>query len=363
MLDVQRDIKLQLELIGGSIVKKPRTPYIGWLGHNNLGDEILYKAHLALFPELNLLEFYKSNLVELYYKLTNRYENKIGVLGGGTFIFQSNYWLLPIKYLLSRDYKMFCLGTGVASGNFLLKQSGFWEDNRKEWLNALSAFSFVGVRGPYSKKDLDDIGLEGSVVVGDTALSLSSDSFVKKDIKRIIGINYGINEMQTTWGNDTHYKNEVINLIKNLIYQGFTIHILPVFSEDIQSNIEICRAINNKNCKLKINYMSYEAYSSELQKCDIFIGQKLHSTIMACMNRIPSIMIEYNPKCRDFMASINMERYTLTSSEFSQNKTNSLIEEIYNNYSNIQQGLNNEVLKYKKLQFKYANLIKDKLII
>lgn len=34
--------------------KYNRTAYIGWLGFNNLGDEILFKAHQKLFPTLQM---------------------------------------------------------------------------------------------------------------------------------------------------------------------------------------------------------------------------------------------------------------------------------------------------------------------
>ena len=79
------------------------------------------------------------------------------------------------------------------------------------------------------------------------------------------------------------------------------------------------------------------------------------------MFRIPSLIIEYDPKCKDFMASLNLERYTIKTSDFKLNIVKRHINNLIKNREKIQQKLNEKIIMYKKKQTKYAEDIMYKL--
>jgi polysaccharide pyruvyl transferase WcaK-like protein len=341
---------------------KLKGAYIGWVGYDNLGDEILYQAHLKLFPPFDLLPYESNSLIEKYFLLMKKEVYNFGVLGGGTLINQNNRWQKEIMKLQKKRIPLFCLGTGVASEDFWKIQCDEpWNNSISTWIEILSSFLFVGVRGPISKKILIDNGLKNVVVVGDTALSLAPDTYTKKESGRVIGINFGIVKGNPMLGDPDEFIKQMVSLIKYLLLKNYKIILLPVWREDIPSNIKMQKEIDSENCILKNCCSDFTSYSEQLEKCDIFIGQKLHSVVLACMFRIPSLMIEYDPKCRDFMASLDLEENIIRTTDFKLDKVKKHIDNLFENREKIQEKLNEKVIMYKKIQEKYARNISDKL--
>jgi hypothetical protein len=75
---------------------------------------------------------------------------------------------------------------------------------------------------------------------------------------------------------------------------------------------------------------------------------------MAFMNRVPSIMIEYMPKCADFMASIEMEKYNLKTSDLTLDKFVKLFNDLKLNKDHVIKKSESKILKYKEVQINAA---------
>jgi polysaccharide pyruvyl transferase WcaK-like protein len=320
---------------------KPAFSYMGWVGHNNLGDEILYDAHKVLFADQHVVPFTKRSAA--------RYS--AGILGGGTLINQSSSWLHQIAHLQRKGLPIFCIGTGVTQTDFKAPHE---QTTMRQWVDALNTFDFVGVRGPYSLAALKEAGFSKAVITGDTALSLAPDTYRQRTGVKVIGFNYGLVKENQIWGDANTYTDHIVSTIKRLLSQGYEIKLLPVWDKDIASNKALLEKINDPRCTMKLCFDSLDAYNAELAACDLFIGQKLHATIMACMQRIPSIMIEYQPKCRDFMASVAMEEYVIKTSDCTPEVLLSLVKRLRLNTTNVQQILDTHVLGYKNTQRKAA---------
>jgi polysaccharide pyruvyl transferase WcaK-like protein len=54
---------------------------------------------------------------------------------------------------------------------------------------------------------------------------------------------------------------------------------------------------------------------------------KLHATVLATCALTPSIMLEYRPKCRDYMESIGQGRFTFKTSDFRAGELWEIVEE------------------------------------
>lgn len=358
--EYKRESKKELQVLRGVAGAKPMISYMGWTGHNNLGDEILYDAHVALFPRMNVVPFRRSGLLQTVETVRRKPLYVAGFLGGGTLINQSDSWLKRIAFLQAKQLPIYCLGTGVTESNFRAKHE---RTTMQEWVAALKTFKFVGIRGPYSAKQLTEAGFADFTVTGDTALALAKPTYAARKNSKVIGLNYGLIKENLIWGDADEYTQNMAALIKRLIAEGYSVKLLPVWDKDIASNRALLKLVDDPKCTMTLAFDTLESYQRELAECRLFIGQKLHATIMACMDRIPSIMIEYNPKCRDFMASVNMEQFVLKTSECTPDIVLATVSKLDQHYDNVQKELDERIMHYRTLQFETAKKIEDELLV
>ena len=81
---------------------------------------------------------------------------------------------------------------------------------------------------------------------------------------------------------------------------------------------------------------------------DIFIGEKLHSVVLALCTYTPSIMISYAPKCDDFMESVNLHEYTIRTDQLDIERTLYMIESFEVDIPAYQQRIYEEINALKK---------------
>jgi polysaccharide pyruvyl transferase WcaK-like protein len=154
----------------------------------------------------------------------------------------------------------------------------------------------------------------------------------------------------------------VVQLIKTLISEGKRVILLPVCAEDVASNKTVLSMVSDEACTMQVCFDSLENYNEALSQCGLFIGQKLHATVLATILRIPSIMIEYQPKCRDYMASISMEDYVVKTSEFTVNWVMETLQHLENHYFSVRADLETQVAKFRSLQFSSAKQISEQVL-
>ena len=98
-----------------------------------------------------------------------------------------------------------------------------------------------------------------------------------------------------------------------------------------------------------------------IESCEVFIGQRLHSVVMASACGVPSIALEYQPKARDFQTSIGREDWVLSTSEISASRLYSLVQELAEQRSSHSEAIRLAVLQAKAVlledQQKIASLL------
>lgn len=350
-----------LALVGKLMAGRRLTPYIGMVGHNNLGDEILYQAHQALFPEHELTPY----RIDTMY--VEKFSNAIGkpfcshaILGGGTLINDGDVWIGKVEQLQAQGKKVFSIGTGAESSAFYGDKD---ETNQllKRWVKTLSSFEFVGVRGPQSKEILDKAGASDVVITGDTALALTPDVLARPRVRGVVGITYGDVKGNPMWGDPKKYRQEVVKVIQNLIQGDYKVVLLPIWDIDLPSNRSIMHEINHPNLTMVEAFSSLQKFASAVRSCEYFIGQKLHSTIIAIMHRVPSVMVEYRPKCRDFMKSVGLEDYVIKTSDFTAESFAERFGQLAGRADDYVALAETKMLEYKQKQFAQAEALKQVL--
>jgi polysaccharide pyruvyl transferase WcaK-like protein len=287
--DVVVELAKERDIFNGLQTNKPLASYIGWTGQGNLGDEVLLEAHQLLFGDFTVVPYRPENAFQgASQAVFGSPGFTMGFLGGGTLINQSPTWLRRIQELQRRGLPVFCLGAGVTPDEF---RPAFERTTIADWVKVLETMEFVGVRGPLSQKALADCGF-AATVLGDPAFALTPLSPPPAASRKMIGVNVGISDKTLLWPNSQKYLATMVESIKALIAGGKEVTLLPVCAEDVASNKAVLALVNNEACSIKFSYDSLDNYNLALSECGLFIGQKLHATVLATLLRIPSIMIE-----------------------------------------------------------------------
>ncbi|MBL1209296.1 sulfotransferase [Geminocystis sp. GBBB08] len=337
--------------------------YVGFVGYQNLGDEALYLGIKQLFPKLNILIYYsptepdyrlkyKSPPLEmLLYRTLIKRENFYNCvfLGGGTLIHWQSY-LDWFKTAIKEGKPAIVFGTGVGNPRFWQQQRPDinYDQLMKEWVAVIKDANYVSVRGFQSARILEEYGLAKPEVIGDPALSLCHPRSPNFSRQKIIGVNLGSHGFVR--GKQSYINDVIACFIHHLLLEDWQIEFLPFHSYDLQL-VEIL--INDYHLQKISIWREYQNIAKTLERIktyDLVIGQRLHSAVLSCGCSVPSILLNYQPKCFDFMESINQEQFCLNTDSFNLENLLYLFSQIQENYEQYCNQITLNCNKYRTLQ-------------
>ena len=289
--------------------KPPRMAYIGgFFGHDNLGDEALYDATESLFDKCSVVKFPRKLWLLPVTKVLPRIH--CAILGGGTLINRLASWRQLAERCFDTFPVSYVFGAGVADPAFWSSR-GEWKDTRREWKSILEKCSFVGVRGPLSAQLLADVGLEHVEIVGDPVLTfaLSGPPESSSHIPDSIGLNLG-QANGCMWGSEDRVLDEYVKLATFARKAGWRVMWFVVYPPDL-SITEKAAELSGTGQEIHKIYCDVSRYLELVRPLSTFVGMKLHATVLATCAYVPSVMLEYRPKCRDYMQSIGQDEATI----------------------------------------------------
>lgn len=280
----------------------------GFFGHENLGDEALYDAAESLFDRCSMLKYPRKLWVAHVAKVLPRID--CAVLGGGTLINQIESWCRLAEKCFDMFPLSFVFGTGVGHPDFWRSQAG-WKDMMNEWKAILSKCSYIGVRGPLSAELLVDAGIGGVEVIGDPALTFAGDEFPADGsyVADSIGLNIGQAD-GCMWGGEDRVLGEYVRLATLAKEAGWGVKWFVVYPPDLSITVKAAE-LSGTSEEIYETYSDVGRYLELVGVLSTFVGMKLHATALACCAYVPSVMLEYRPKCRDFMQSIGQDEMTI----------------------------------------------------
>jgi len=336
---------------------KIRALYLGWLGFKNLGDEALYCCIKKMFQDR--LIFHSSREFDsLFFK--KRVLNKFNVhfLGGGTLINRNEGIINTLLVYKKSVCKSIVFGTGVASDIFW-NQFESRVDRSADWRDYLNSCLFVGVRGPDSLRYMQQLGVHKAMITGDPVLYLGRNKVMPKPKKKKIGINFG-NTSNILWGkSDQHVENIMAILIRILLEQHWEVSFFNVYESDTKHFFNF---IERNNFKGKIRFFdasdcSMDTALAYFDTIDVFVGEKLHASVFSACTHTPFIMLEYRPKCLDFMRSINYEKYNFRTDNMNADEIICAVDELYQTSESIQSHIYENVSFLKNILISSARNI------
>lgn len=280
---------------------KTLLTYIGWLGYQNVGDEALFLAFRdELFRDALLLSY--DDFSALSY-LSRFSKKRLIVLGGGTLINVEPY-LSALEKFRARGERYVVWGTGVADLEYWSRYPEHtYRGNSERWLSVLRDASYIGVRGPRSATWLTENGITGVEVIGDPALSISPAPRKTLANTGVLGINLGSHDPVS--GSSESVFSAVVSLIFHALQQGFEVRYFSLHTIDAEIGRALKAVVASTGFELLPFNASVNETMSQLAGFDFVVGQRLHATILACAQGLPNLSLSYQPKCLDFLESIN----------------------------------------------------------
>lgn len=294
----------------GSLLRFALSPgsgarYVGWLGHDNLGDEALYLAIQEYFrpvPLAHLSPVYQPAVAAV----ASLKRHRVSILGGGTLI--ASGYRAHFEETLSRTRRGIVFGAGVAD-------EVFWSayPDRKirvaDWRAALERCEYVGVRGPDSVNSLADVGISAEILGDPAAWFVRPPGWWMPD-ERVLGVNVGQAGGQM-WGSEEILIEQVGSLVRRAVAEGWRVEFFVVWPNDLEITIATIAEAQINDAVVHTIYGRPDEYLEQVRRATVFVGTKLHSVILAMCAGVPSIMLEYRPKCRDFMKSVDLDHLNI----------------------------------------------------
>ena len=308
-----------------SLLRPAKTAwYIGWPGHHNLGDEALYYAIRDAFRPITLLHRPSPTVLKLASKLHVPPKYRFTILGGGTLIGETHYlWQLERSLPFARSAIVF--GTGVEDPTFWTTRDAE-RYNLEAWKPMLEKCAYVGVRGPRSQAHLAAIGFPAEVL-GDPACMFVQPAPHPLSTEKHLGLILGIGS-EGMFSDESTVASTLAAFAKKILTAGWKITLYVVWPRDLAITQAFAKEVGLPPAAIVKIYHNPAAFMSAIRAHPLFIGFKLHGVVLSYCAGVPAHMIEYRPKCRDFMDSIGASAQVTRADQLTVNSLLATVEEL-----------------------------------
>lgn len=367
--EIQNKMK-KLTTVDSTVGETKNVLYLGWLGENNIGDDVLFELFELMYkkynqnPEpVNIVPYstksnFKINIVE--YDLI--------VLGGGSLL-HLPYWLDLCSQAIKQNIPVVSWGTGI-DGYYKrehLESIALSSNLINKYKTVYEKFNYISVRGPFTKNALLNSGVKIDVdEIGDPALIYASEIFEEqinrpKVQNKTILINWGTSYNNIFGKNEEQVENELVKVAKKLLADGYNITIYPIWTEDIDPVKRLGRKIDNSSCEIITEVYNAKRMQTLIQTSYLTINLKLHANILSASANVPFISLAYRGKCLDFAQSVNCSEYAIPTDEVNSKKILKLVKDIGKNYNSIIRRFEQAKEKYYTKVIKTISIISNYL--
>jgi polysaccharide pyruvyl transferase WcaK-like protein len=305
-----------------------RILYVGWLGFNNIGDELMW----LLFRDLC-----RSHLPDKHYDvipsipgvdIRNPGPYDTVVLGGGSLLIPG---YIDVAYQAAakkknviiwgsghdrQDYPVFDAAGKITTN---LAYTGENQATNGKLMELAQKSVFFGVRGPLSHQFLEDSGVSKAqmIISGDPAFLLPAPSPVHPSKKsRTIGVNWGTAYNRIFGGSEEKVEKHLVQSLSALIAQGYKINIYSVWGPDREACKRLYAKLGDKeNVELDLELYHHEDLLEKLKSYALTINFKLHASYLSASAGVPFVCLGYRFKAIDFGLSLKLPEFVLSTGD------------------------------------------------
>ncbi len=89
---------------------------------------------------------------------------------------------------------------------------------------------------------------------------------------------------------------------------------------DVEACVDVARRAELPQSAVSPRCFSHEAFLSRVENLDLLVAMNLHAGILAAVANVPFVSLEYQPKCRDFAATIGWEEFLVRTDDLEPGK-------------------------------------------
>lgn len=325
MADLRGTFRMR-DLPGLLIPRPSRVAYVGAPRLENFGDRLLLEVHQEQFPELQFSIFPGGGRNRTLRVLSRLQPSSAhaAFLGGGTLVGREPY-RHRIEALVAAfsDLPVVTFGVGVEDPTYERRRTT--TEELVAWKPILDRIAHLGVRGPRSCEILADVGIKAQVT-GDPGLLITPTQQASTR-RGLLGLSVGAGSDQ--WGSDYRRTLEVVAAVGRLLTdKGWSLRIFVMDPQELYQARYLEEQIQIDSI---VTSGSTQALIDSIAECNVFLGQKLHAIVAAAAASVPSVTLEYRPKCADFQRSIGREQYAIRTDELSVGAIIEMIDDLASN--------------------------------
>jgi polysaccharide pyruvyl transferase WcaK-like protein len=298
--------------------------YIGWLGFQNIGDELLWNVFAAsarqYAPDVQIV----PSTPKVNWKDTSPYDAI--VLGGGSLLLPG--YMAVLRQAHEAGKPIWIWGTGIdwigpmetdalRAGAKPALNHHFSAKDAELFRTVLASAAFAGIRGPLSKAALDTLDAcpPNVRVIGDPGLLLSPAMPAEQPkTEKTIGINWGTTYNRLFGQNEALVEDALVRAAKTWIDAGYRIYLYIVWPSDRSA----CERLYKKiNCPERVTFdrtlYNEQQLIERLCPLTATVNFKLHANLLSLAARVPAVMLGYRFKVFDFAASLGFEQYVIST--------------------------------------------------
>ncbi|WP_235827903.1 polysaccharide pyruvyl transferase family protein [Brevibacillus migulae] len=303
--------------------------YVGWIGFNNLGDELMWHVFRDL-AEKHLdpaqAEVIPS-LPKIDLKNLNPYDTV--VLGGGSLLIPGYVDVVHKAVQLKKNVVIW--GSGYDSLEpVTLDENGAFSlppvqpnERMRHMLDEIGEHaSFFGIRGPLTYQYLQQLGVRAKPIIsGDPGMLLLPQTPVEAiDLagKSIIGINWGTSYNRIYGKNEAVVEEALTEAAKALIKDGHHIYLFAMWGPDREAIKRLYKKIAAPDhTTLDLTLHNHVELMKRISGFQATINFKLHANVISAAAGVPFVCLAYRFKCLDFACSLGAPE-TIVSTDHAQ---------------------------------------------
>ncbi len=293
--------------------------YTGWVGYRNLGDELLLEAARESFAPARVV-WIRDFGGALPNWLVNKRTHELAMLGGGTQIGEAS----PIdryRQALARSKGGIVFGAGVTPA-----VDGPIPAWLEAWGEVLRPLEYVGTRGPESAATLRRVGVSAQELGDPVCWFAKTREFWTPD-PQLVGMNIGTSHGHM-FGNENTIQQNFIGLAKQLLKAGHRIEFFCVWPEDLETTRRVAAEAGIAKPVIHEVYESGAEFQEKVRRMQVFVGIKLHACALAMCSGVPTLVVGYREKCREFAGTVGAEDYCLRSDALDVDQMLEMIERL-----------------------------------
>ncbi|WP_349294639.1 polysaccharide pyruvyl transferase family protein (plasmid) [Thioclava sp. 'Guangxiensis'] len=281
----------------------------GWFGYGNLGDEAMLVAAEEALPGRVIGTRMAMRVPALTRLLWQAGRPELLVAGGTLINGGTPGWLDYIEHRVAQGTRISFMGTGMAfTEEEIAHKAPAWT----RWARLMAQARTVHLRGPDSVAMAARMGIEAQDF-GDFAFLLHENAgpgaappLVRSGMRGRprIGLNFG-----HCLGDQAQFEAAAARLVAALgAAYDLVVHV--VVEKDLGPTRRILadagfaggeRSPDRAGLVVECHYDDPRRFMASVRGCEAYLGLKLHAAGLAMVAGVPTQMIAYKPKARDFM--------------------------------------------------------------